>query len=63
MSLDKEKQQQFFKNFREIQLKGSENLTQTDAIIESRKKKQSDLNNLEEATIKFFNNNQNEKMV
>jgi len=52
--MNKEQQQKFFKDFRERQLKGSENLTQTPSIIRSREEKLKDLENLEEATEKFF---------
>lgn len=53
---DQEKQQ-YLKELREKQLLGSENLTQTPEIIKSREEKQSDLDNLEEATKKFFKKN------
>ena len=51
-----QEKQQYLKELREKQLQGSSNLTQTDAIIADREKKQSDLDNLVEATNKFFNN-------
>ena len=54
MNLNKEQQERFVKDFKERQLKGMENLTQTPEIIKSREEKQSDLDNLEEATKKFF---------
>lgn len=52
-----QEQQQYLKELRQKQLTGSENLTQTEALIEDRQKKQDDLNNLEEATKKFFKKN------
>lgn len=61
--MTEQEKQQYLKELREKQLTGSSNLTQTPEIIKSREEKQSDLNNLEEATKKFFNNNQDEKMV
>lgn len=61
--MTEQEKQQYLKELREKQLTGSSNLTQTPEIIKSREKKQSDLDNLEEATKKFFNNNQDEKMV
>ena len=54
--MTEQEKQQYLKELREKQLTGSSNLTQTPEIIKSREKKQSDLNNLEEATKKFFNN-------
>ena len=54
MKPNKEQQKQFFKDFRKKQLDGSENLTQTLEIIRSREEKLKDLENLEEATEKFF---------
>ncbi len=56
MQLDREKQQELVRKFRQKQLTGLENLTQTPEIIADREKKQSDLDNLVEATNKFFNN-------
>lgn len=61
--MNKEQRQQFFKDFRKRQLDGSENLTQTPEIIQSRKKKQEDLDNLEEATDKFFNNKKDDTTI
>lgn len=61
--MTEQEKQQYLKELREKQLTGSSNLTQTPEIIKSREEKQSDLDNLEEATKKFFNNNQDEKMV
>lgn len=61
--MTEQEKQQYLKELREKQLTGSSNLTQTPEIIKSREKKQSDLDNLEEATKKFFNNNQDKKMV
>lgn len=54
--MTEQEKQQYLKELREKQLLGSENLTQTPEIIKSREEKQFDLNNLEEATKKFFNN-------
>ena len=54
--MTEQEKQQYLKELREKQLLGSENLTQTPEIIKSREEKQSDLDNLEEATKKFFNN-------
>ena len=54
--MTEQEKQQYLKELREKQLTGSSNLTQTPEIIKSREKKQSDLDNLEEATKKFFNN-------
>lgn len=54
--MTEQEKQQYLKELREKQLTGSSNLTQTPEIIKSREEKQSDLNNLEEATKKFFNN-------
>lgn len=56
MKLNKEQQKQFFKDFRKKQLDGSENLTQTPEIIKSREEKLKDLENIDEATDKFFSN-------
>lgn len=49
-------EQQYLKELRERQLIGMENLTQTPEIEKSVQEKKDDLNNLKEATIKFFNN-------
>ena len=54
--MTEQQKQQYLKELREKQLTGSSNLTQSDALIEDRKKKQDDLDNIEEATKKFFNN-------
>ena len=54
--MTEQEKQQYLKELREKQLTGSSNLTQTPEIIKSREEKQSDLDNLEEATKKFFNN-------
>lgn len=54
--MTEQQKQQYLKELRQKQLIGSSNLTQTDALIEDRKKKQNDLDNIEEATKKFFNN-------
>lgn len=61
--MNKEQRQQFFKDFRNRQLDGSENLTQTPEIVQSREKKQGDLDNLEEATDKFFNNKKDDTTI
>ena len=52
--MTEQEKQEYLKELREKQLLGSENLTQTPEIIKSREEKQSDLDNLEEATKKFF---------
>lgn len=61
--MNKEQQKQFFKDFRERQLEGSENLTQTSAIIKSREEKLKDLENIEKATDKFFNNKKDDTTI
>lgn len=61
--MNKQQQQKFFKDFRNRQLEGSENLTQTSAIIKSREEKLKDLENIEEATDKFFNNKKDDTTI
>lgn len=54
--MNKQEQQKFVKDFKERQIKGMENLTQTKEIEQSIQDKKIELENLEEATNKFFNN-------
>lgn len=61
--MNKEQRQQFFKDFRKRQLEGSKNLNQTPAIIKSREEKLKDLENIEEATDKFFNNKKDDTTI
>ena len=63
MPLNKQEQQQYLRELRERQLAGSSNLTQTLKIIKSREEKLKDLENIEEATDKFFNNKKDDTTI